>query len=99
MTERVVLDVVSWLSDDILGGWLLVFDNADNLDYVDLYTFFPTAASRRILITSRNADSHHFGIGREILSLTEEAAVQLLLKKAGKQGKGKVVHLLRHASI
>jgi hypothetical protein len=86
-TDRVVSKVISWLSDSV-EDWLLVLDNADDLNNVDLRSFFPTAASRRILITSRNPISRHFGIGHEILSLTEDAAIQLLLQKAGKEDEG-----------
>jgi len=91
-TDRVVSGVLSWLSDS-MENWLLVLDNADDLENVDLRLFFPTAPSRRILITSRSHGSRHFGIGREIPSLTEDAAVQLLLQKAGKEGEGKSIRV------
>jgi hypothetical protein len=91
-TEQVVSAVVSWLSDSV-KDWLLVLDNADDLDNVDLRSFFPTAASRRILITSRNPNSRHFGIGLEIQSLPEDAAVQLLLQKTGTDGEGKSIRV------
>jgi hypothetical protein len=97
-TEEVVSTVISWLSDSA-QNWLLVLDNADDLDNVDLRSFFPTAASRRILITSRNPNSRHFGIGLEIQSLTEEAAVQLLLQKTGKHGEGKRIRVLSWMSL
>jgi hypothetical protein len=97
-TEEVVSTVISWLSDSA-ENWLLVLDNADDLDNVDLRSFFPTTASRRILITSRNPNSHHFGIGLEIQSLTEEAAVQLLLQKTGKHGEGKSMRALSWMSF
>lgn len=87
VTDRVVSKVISWLSDS-MENWLLVLDNADDLDNVDLRSFFPNAASRKILITSRNPISSRFSTGHEILSLTEDAAVQLLLQKAGKEGEG-----------
>ena len=91
-TDRVVSGVISWLSDN-MENWLLVLDNADDLDNVDLRSFFPTAVSRRILITSRDPNSRHFGIGLETQLLTEDAAVQLLLQKAGKEGEGKSLHV------
>lgn len=90
-TERVVSAVISWLSDS-LENWLLVLDNADDLESVHLRSFFPAAASYRILITSRNPNSHQFGIGHEIPSLSEEAAVRLLLEKVGKEGEGRSIH-------
>jgi hypothetical protein len=89
---------ISWLSDSV-KDWLLVLDNADDLDNVDLRSFFPTAASRRILITSRNPKSRHFGIGLEIQSLPEDAAVQLLLQKAGKDGEGKSIRVSSWMSL
>jgi hypothetical protein len=89
VTDQVISEVLSWLSDDRWGNWLLVLDNADNLDNVDLPAFFPSAASGRILITSRSPGSRQFGFGKEIESLGEDAAVQLLLQKAGIQGECK----------
>lgn len=77
-----------WLSDDGFGKWLLVLDNADDVINVNLPQFFPTASSGRILITSRNPNTHHFGIGRETQLLTEDAAVQLLLQKSRKENGG-----------
>ena len=89
VTDRLISEVLFWLSDDHLGNWLLVLDNVDSMDEIDLPAFFPSAASGRILITSRNPDSRQFGFGKEIGSLAEDAAVQLLLQKAGKQGECK----------
>jgi hypothetical protein len=79
VTDRVLDKVLSWLSDASPGNWLLVLDNVDDLDNIDLRTFFPTAALGRILVMSRNPTSRHFGEGLETLSLSEHAAVQLLL--------------------
>ena len=91
-TDRVVSAVISWLSDSA-ENWLLVLDNADDLDSVDLRSFLPTAASRRILITSRDPKSRHLGIGLETQALPEDAAVQLLLQNAGKEGEGKSIRI------
>lgn len=101
MSAHVIDRVMLWLSDDGFGKWLLVLDNADDLVNVNLPQFFPTASSGRILITSRNPNTHHFGIGHETQLLTEDAAVQLLLQKSRKDigGGSYALHTLQTSFI
>ncbi|KAJ6611869.1 P-loop containing nucleoside triphosphate hydrolase protein [Mycena sp. CBHHK59/15] len=60
--------------------WLLVFDNADNLN-LNLHQFFPQSTHGNILITSRNPQLcvHAPGAHHKISNMEEEDAVQLLL--------------------
>ncbi|KAJ6543183.1 hypothetical protein B0H10DRAFT_2181414 [Mycena sp. CBHHK59/15] len=60
--------------------WLLVFDNADNLN-LNLHQFFPQSTRGNILITSRNPQLcvHAPGAHHQISNMEEEDAVQLLL--------------------
>ncbi|KAJ7073170.1 P-loop containing nucleoside triphosphate hydrolase protein, partial [Mycena amicta] len=66
--------------------WLMLFDNADKVD-LDLGDYLPKGAHGNILITSRNPDLWvHTGPDRraiEILNLSVDDAVSLLLKRAG----------------
>lgn len=79
--------VKSWLSRPENSNWLLVFDNADDLNAVPLHKYFPVVNWGHIIITSRDqavigsiADNGH------ILSpLTERDAVRLLVEKSGIQ--------------
>jgi hypothetical protein len=66
--------------------WMLVFDNADDLD-LDLFHFFPPSATGNIIITSRNPqlcvhapDAHHW-----VSDMEEVDAVQLLLTSAAQE--------------
>ena len=78
-----VLSVLQWISS-IQEGWLIVFDNADNLSPEAVANFFPPGNRGNILITSRNQS-----MGRvvtllensiEISEMEEPDAITLLLK-------------------
>ncbi|KAJ7073181.1 hypothetical protein C8F01DRAFT_1225887 [Mycena amicta] len=66
--------------------WLILFDNADKVD-LDLGDYLPKGAHGNILITSRNPDLWvHTGPDQraiEVLNLSVNDAVSLLLKRAG----------------
>lgn len=44
-----------WLTKEFDGGWLLFFDNADDVK-LNLGRFFPRCASGNILVTTRNPE-------------------------------------------
>ena len=48
-----------WLASQTDGNWLLVLDNADNVD-MKLKKFFPSCSSGNILITTRNQELRHY---------------------------------------
>jgi len=48
-----------WLASQADGNWLLVFDNADNVD-LKLKNFFPLCSSGNILVTTRNRELRHY---------------------------------------
>ncbi|RHZ43372.1 LipA and NB-ARC domain protein [Aspergillus thermomutatus] len=79
--------VKSWLSRPENSKWLLVFDNADDLDTVPVHQFYPAVNWGHIIITSRDqAVIGSIAENGHILSpLTENDAVQLLLEKSGIQ--------------
>ncbi len=62
--------------------WLLIFDNADNLDSTELDIFWPRCSTGSILITSR-LKSLALKLGGDILPpLRESDAVELLMRLA-----------------
>ena len=74
-----------WLSREENSSWLLIFDNADNLESVSLSKYFPASFSGHIIITSRNGAAIG-SLGQEgsvMDRLTTEDAVEVLLEKAG----------------
>jgi len=48
-------DALDWLSG-LYEEWLLLFDNADNIEF-NLHNYFPNCAHGNIIITSRNRDT------------------------------------------
>ncbi|EEP78060.1 predicted protein [Uncinocarpus reesii 1704] len=79
--------VRSWLSRPENSSWLLVFDNANDLNTAPLHKYFPAVNWGHIIITSRDqavigsiADDGHV-----LNHLGENDAVQLLLQKSGIQ--------------
>jgi len=48
-----------WLASQTDRNWLLVFDNADNVD-LKLKQYFPSCSSGNILITTRNRELRHY---------------------------------------
>lgn len=80
-----VLSVKSWLSRPENSRWLLVFDNADNLDAVPIHRYLPAVDWGHIIITSRNKAV----IGGMVMEghildrLATEDVTQLLLDRSG----------------
>lgn len=77
--------VRSWLSRPENSQWLLVFDNADNLDSVPVQKFLPAVNWGHVIITSR--DQAVIGSiaenGLLLTSLMNEDVAQLLLERSG----------------
>jgi hypothetical protein len=76
--------VKRWLSN-IPDTWLVIFDNADDLD-LDISVYFPLGNRGIILITTRNPDCKvHVtnGSWREIMAMQTDEAISLMLKESG----------------
>ncbi|KMU78015.1 TPR repeat-containing protein [Coccidioides immitis RMSCC 3703] len=74
-----------WLAKPENSQWLLVFDNADNLDSVPIQKYFPAVNWGHIIITTRDQAAIG-GIAEEghvLRPLTTEDAILLLLDKSG----------------
>ncbi|KAI9847786.1 MAG: hypothetical protein M1837_001679 [Sclerophora amabilis] len=74
-----------WLSKKENSDWLLIFDNADDLDSVRISKYIPAASWGHIIITSR--DQAAIGsVGKEgclLERLEAKEAVAVLMEKAG----------------
>jgi len=57
--KRTVDESLRWLASRTDGNWLLVFDNADNVE-LKLKKFFPSCSSGNIIITTRNRELRHY---------------------------------------
>jgi hypothetical protein len=79
--EQSVQASLRWLANQSNGEWILLFDNADDVD-LNLNTFFPPCASGNILITTRNRELRHYATNdsvQNVTSMEPDDAAQLLL--------------------
>jgi tetratricopeptide (TPR) repeat protein len=77
---QVIIEVVKrWLQTH--HKWLLILDNADDLDL--LPPFLPTVAGGHILITTRAWDMQRLATRLEVETLSDEQGALLQLRRAG----------------
>lgn len=99
----------NWFCSPENRNWLLVFDNADDLDELCLEEYFPRQGNGLILITSRRTlEFSSIGEEENLSGLDEQTAVNLLLKVAGlslvADGKcptrnAQLIHMIRYFVI
>ena len=73
-----------WLASQADRNWLLIFDNADNVD-LKLKKYFPSCPSGNILITTRNRELRHYtakDADADVKGMDLEDAKSLLLVQA-----------------
>ncbi|RVD84000.1 uncharacterized protein DFL_005767 [Arthrobotrys flagrans] len=68
-----------WLQLPSNNKWLLIFDNADDLEDVDLQKYIPNHGGGAILITSRRPEFSHGAEQTDLGGLDKESAIELLL--------------------
>jgi hypothetical protein len=79
--EQSVDATLRWLTKQHGGNWLLLFDNADDVQ-LKLKKFFPPCASGNILVTTRNRELRHYaakGSDENVAGMDHEDAKDLLL--------------------
>lgn len=76
--------VKCWLSNEENSGWLVVFDNHDDIKTVTLEDFVPTVDFGKVIITTRRTEVKHLGKAVEVDEIGKGAAIQILLSSAGK---------------
>ena len=82
--KRSVEASLRWLASQSDRNWLLVFDNADNVN-LHLKQYFPSCSSGNILITTRNRELRHYtakDADADIKGMDLEDAKSLLLVQA-----------------
>ena len=80
--QRVIVEAVKdWLQQH--QGWLLVFDNAEDMKSVRPY--IPRGNTSQIIITSRNASWRGVAKSLSVKTLSEAEAVDFLIKRTGHQ--------------
>jgi hypothetical protein len=88
--KKVVHALREWFSE-YNGNWLLVFDNADDLEFMRLQEYFPRAPGGRILVTSRVQESGDLGVLYLLPPLSKDDGLQLLLRKSQRDEGNKVL--------
>ncbi|KAL8797717.1 MAG: hypothetical protein Q9195_000069 [Heterodermia aff. obscurata] len=77
--------VKRWLSSEKNSHWLLIFDNADDLESISLPKYFPPSSWGHIIITSRaNAALNYAGSPECLVGLLPRLeALNILLERSG----------------
>jgi hypothetical protein len=82
-TENKPSDTVKqWLRLEGNERWLLVFDNADDLDSFKLSDFFPNARNGAIVITSRRPECARYGKAITLHEMAIHESITLLAKSS-----------------
>jgi len=84
-----------WLASQTDRNWLLLFDNADNVD-LKLKDFFPSCSFANILITTRNRELRHYtaeDADADVKDMDLEDAKALLLVQARAKGSDENIAL------
>jgi len=87
-SKRTVDVSLRWLANQADRNWLLIFDNADNVD-LKLKNYFPSCPSGNILITTRNRELRHYtaeDADADVKDMDPEDARTLLLVQARAKG-------------
>ena len=83
-SKRTVDASLRWLANQADINWLLIFDNADNVD-LKLKRYFPSCPSGNILVTTRNRELRHYteeNADADVKDMGLEDARALLLVQA-----------------
>lgn len=77
--------VRNWLSKAENQAWLLIFDNADDLETVQITKYFPSVPWGHIILTSRDQTAIGTVVrqGHKLERLNPGEAIEVLLEKAG----------------
>ena len=78
--------VKGWYSLEKNKGWLVIFDNVDDLESFDVGEFFPTAAANgNILITTRRRECTRFGVELELDVMQKLESIELLQRSCKRE--------------
>lgn len=68
-----------WLEDGDNGRWLLVADNADDIESAGLFDYIPSSPLGSVLVTTRNRDFASRFTRLHVAGMDQEESAQLLL--------------------
>lgn len=77
--ERLFQVIRDWLSISGNSRWLIVLDNYDDIESVQRKQLVPTGNFGSVIITTRNSEAKHFGVGIEVEKIGKKAGISILL--------------------
>jgi hypothetical protein len=80
--DAAIAAVKEWFTDQEDGDWLLIIDNADDLEGVAVQEFIPPTRKGHIILTSQDRRAASLGPSIEIDEMDQEDAEMLFLEKA-----------------
>jgi hypothetical protein len=81
-SAAVVEAVKEWFVDHN-SDWLLIIDNADNLEAFNLNQYLPTTKKGCVIITSQNKQAAGYGPSIELGEMLAEDALDLFIRRSG----------------
>lgn len=85
-TKRIIMGVQNWLRNKDNNQWLLIFDNADDIENSEIKSYMPKAPHGTVIMTSRRPECCQLGNGLRVEEMQEQEAEDLLLKSASLKG-------------
>ena len=76
-------EVIAWL-DHAKGEWLLLFDNADDIDLKKIRNVFPNSIKGHVIVTTRQSSGARMSTleGIEVLGTTDAESLDIFFKSA-----------------
>jgi uncharacterized protein YjiS (DUF1127 family) len=78
LANRIVNAVKHWLAKKENRDWLLLLDNADDLENIGMSDFIPSSGTGTVIMTSRRPEYVRFGWALELVEMDEAEGLELL---------------------
>jgi hypothetical protein len=82
--DQIVSACLEWLGREGNTGWLLIFDNVDDLESFRISDFFPKRKQGCIVVTSRRPECRLLGEGWKVGIMELQESIELLSKSYGR---------------
>ncbi|OAL46213.1 hypothetical protein IQ07DRAFT_603591 [Pyrenochaeta sp. DS3sAY3a] len=79
-SDQIIDACLQWLDRQGNSGWLLVFDNVDDLESFHISDYFPKRKQGTIIITSRRPECSRLGEGQKLETMQLLDSIKLLSK-------------------
>jgi hypothetical protein len=82
--DQIVNACLEWFEREGNTGWLLIFDNVDDLETFRISEYFPKRARGSIIVTSRRPECSRLGKGWRVETMEMGESIELLSKSYGR---------------